>query len=396
MKTKSQSLTNSMIDESVKDGLNEIRGLRLNIASISDIHINHPNTPTELIIRNLMLYGFPNTKSTHELDIIFIGGDVTHSLMDFASNNAILFRKWVADFLWMCAKNNIMVRIIEGTPLHDWKQSNIFIEENENHSIGCDIRYFTDIHIEHIEKYGIDVLYIPDEIRPTTSMTWDRVVQLLDERGLDKVDFAIMHGAFAYQLPDVADVKDKVHDEEKYLSIVRHYIFIGHVHTHKPKGRIIPNGSFDRLAHNEEEAKGHVRLLKGNIEFVENLGAMRYFQLNVANMDVDEVISLVTKKLQGSQDKFKIKLLANKEDAGFGLVRRLSTLFSYGQFEVARLDKLSKRKEREEARTRSRINLPALTRDNLLDELLKEVKVGAPERFDECSRIAKVTINAVK
>lgn len=386
----------SATDVPLEQGLKEIRGLRLNIASISDIHLHHPNTPTELIVRNLALYAFPDIKSTHDLDIIFIGGDVTHSLMDFASNNAILFRKWVANFLWMCAKHDIMVRIIEGTPLHDWKQSHIFIEENENHSIGCDIKYITDIHIEHIDRYDIDVLYIPDEIRPTTEITWNRVVELMAEKGLAKVDFAIMHGAFSYQLPSVEDVKDKVHDEEKYLSIVRHYIFIGHVHTHKPKGRIIPNGSFDRLAHGEEEPKGHVRLLKGNIEFIPNLGAMRYFQLNVADMEVDQVIALVSEKLKGNNDKFKIKLLANKEDAAFGLLRRLSHLFPFGVFEIGRIDKINKKRERTEARTRRATALPALTRDNLLDELLKEVELAEPERLDECTRIARTVIYAVK
>lgn len=386
----------SRTDVQLEQSLKEIRGLRLNIASISDIHLHHPNTPTELIVRNLELYGFPNTKSTHDLDIIFIGGDVTHSLMDFASNNAILFRKWVANFLWMCAKHDIMVRIIEGTPLHDWKQSQIFIEENENHSIGCDIKYFTDIHIEHIERYGIDVLYIPDEIRPTTNITWNRVVELMAEKGLEKVDFAVMHGAFAYQLPAVDDVKDKVHDEEKYLSIVRHYIFIGHVHTHKPKGRIIPNGSFDRLAHGEEEPKGHVRLLKGNIEFIVNHGAMRYFQMNVADMDVDQVIAGVSEKLKGSNDKFKIKLLANKEDAAFGLLRRLSHLFPFGIFEIGRLDKINKKNARTEAKLRRTSALPALTKDNLLDELLKDVELNAPERLDDCARIARTVVNAVK
>lgn len=386
----------SVTDSKLEKGLKEIRALRLNIASISDIHLNHPNTPTELIVRNLMLYAFPDQKSTHDLDIIFIGGDVTHSLMDFASENAILFRKWVAEFLWMCAKHDIMVRIIEGTPLHDWKQSRIFVEENENHSIGCDLKYFTDIHIEHIDRYDIDVLYIPDEIRPTTSATWNRVVELMGERGLEKVDLAIMHGAFSYQLPDVAEVRDKVHDEEKYLSIVRHYIFIGHVHTHRPKGRIIPNGSFDRLAHGEEEDKGHVRLMKGNIEFVVNKGAMRYFQLNVSGMDVDQVIELISEKLKSNREKFKIKLLANKEDAAFGLVRRLSGLFSFGTFEVERLDKAAKKKERTEARSNRTASLPTLTRDNLFEELLKEVEQIAAERLDECTKIARNIINAVK
>lgn len=375
----------------------DIQGLRLNIASISDIHLNHPNTPTEMIIRNLQTYAFPDTPETHKLNIIFIGGDVTDSLMDFASGNAIAYRRWVCSFLWMCAKNNILVRIIEGTPLHDWRQSNIFIEENENNHIGCDVKYFKDIHIETIDRYGIDVLYIPDEIRPTTTATWKRVQELMDERGLTKVDYAVMHGAFSYQLPDVEALKDKVHNEEDYLSIVRHYIFIGHVHQHRPKGKIIPNGSFDRLAHGEEDLKGHVRLMKGNIEFVPNMGAMRYITLDVTDQPPEEILALVDERLSGNRDKFKVRLRANRNDAAFGILRRLSDLYPYGEFSVECKDKVKHRQERVTARKNAnKDSLPVLTRANLMAELKKEIESIDPTRAEACAKLAETIIHAVK
>lgn len=378
------------------DNLRELRGRMLNIASISDIHLHHPNTPTSMIIRNIHQYAFPKNKSTEELNIIFIGGDVTDSLMDFASEDAILYRKWVADFLWMCKEYDIMVRIIEGTPLHDWQQSSIFIEENENHSIGCDIKFIKDIHIEHIERYGIDVLYVPDEARPTTDITWARVEELMAERGIDKVDYAVMHGAFAYQLPDVAELKDKTHDEAKYEAIVRHYIFIGHVHQHYPRGKIIPNGSFDRLTHGDEGIKGHVRCMKGNIEFIPNHGAMRYITLDVTGMTSDEILALVEKRLEGSHDKCKVRMLANSEDEAFGLVRRLTNAFPFGEFDVKRLDKVKQRKERAEARSNRTQSLPVLTRENLLEELSKEIRRLSPDRADTCIRLAETMIHAAR
>lgn len=46
---------------SAENKLKEVAGLRLNIASLSDIHFNHPNTPTEFIIRNINRYVFPDT-----------------------------------------------------------------------------------------------------------------------------------------------------------------------------------------------------------------------------------------------------------------------------------------------------------------------------------------------
>ena len=44
---------------SAENKLKEVAGLRLSIASLSDIHFNHPNTPTEFIIRNINRYVFP-------------------------------------------------------------------------------------------------------------------------------------------------------------------------------------------------------------------------------------------------------------------------------------------------------------------------------------------------
>ncbi len=376
--------------------LKEVAALRLNIASLSDIHFNHPNTPTEFIIRNINRYVFPDTPETRALDIIFIGGDVTDSLMDFASNNAVAFRKWVSEFLRYCAKHDIMVRIIEGTPLHDWGQSIIFVEENENHEIGCDLKYFTDISIEHIARYNIDVLYIPDEARPTTHITWNVVQQLLLENGLEKVDFAIMHGAFGYQLPNIEEIKDKIHDEEKYCSIVRHYIFIGHVHQHRPNGKIIPNGSTDRLRHGEEDIKGHVRLNKGEITFIPNLGAMRYITLEVPGMSADEIMDLVEKRLAGNDDIFQIRLLANTGDVAFGIAKRLTSMYPHGRFDVANIDKASKKRERITMRETKVSNLPTLTKGNLLEEWCKEILNAAPDRYDQCVKLAEVIVGAIK
>ena len=376
--------------------LKEVAALRLNIASLSDIHFNHPNTPTEFIIRNINRYVFPDTPETRALDIIFIGGDVTDSLMDFASNNAVAFRKWVSEFLRYCAKHDIMVRIIEGTPLHDWGQSIIFVEENENHEIGCDLKYFTDISIEHIARYNIDVLYIPDEARPTTHITWNVVQQLLLENGLEKVDLAIMHGAFGYQLPNIEEIKDKIHDEEKYCSIVRHYIFIGHVHQHRPNGKIIPNGSTDRLRHGEEDIKGHVRLNKGEITFIPNLGAMRYITLEVPGMTADEIMDLVEKRLAGNDDIFQIRLLANTGDVAFGIAKRLTSMYPHGRFDVANIDKASKKRERITMRETKVSNLPTLTKGNLLEEWCKEILNAAPDRYDQCVKLAEVIVGAIK
>ena len=184
----------------------------------------------------------------------------------------------------------------------------------------------------------------------------------------------------------------------------RHYIFIGHVHQHRPKGKIIPNGSFDRLSHGEEDLKGHVRLMKGNIEFVPNTGAMRYITLDVTDQPPEEILAKVDERISGNLDKFKVRLRANRNDAAFGILRRLSDLYPHGEFTVECKDKVKHRQERIIAREQARKGTMAvLTRDNLFPELMRSIDevLRSGEQFDQvqydaCAKLAETIIRAVK
>ena len=64
------------------------------------------------------------------------------------------------------------------------------------------MKYVDTLSVEHIEEWGINVLYVPDKIRTTVKEVYDDTIDLLKSLALSKVDFCIMHGAFAYQLPE--------------------------------------------------------------------------------------------------------------------------------------------------------------------------------------------------
>jgi tyrosyl-tRNA synthetase len=74
------------------------------------------------------------------------------------------------------------------------------------------------------------------------------------EKCLDMVDVTITHGMYQH-LCSYAINTDHLHQEDDYLSITKHFVSNGHVHTFNVHSRIITEGSFDRLAHGEEEAK---------------------------------------------------------------------------------------------------------------------------------------------
>lgn len=264
----------------------------LNIASISDIHLGHPKTPTVEILKNLRK-AFPDNEETGKLDIIWFGGDVFDQSLSVHDPNVTEIQLWIHQFLRMCKKRDIVVRVLEGTPSHDWRQSNLFEEANVNAHIDADLKYVDTLSIEYIERFDIHVLYVPDEWTPETDDTWRQTVQLLKSHNLEKVDYAIMHGSFTYQLP--SHVKVPMHIPERYLGIVKHYIFVGHIHKHSQYERILANGSFDRLSHGEEESKGHWRVKVGGktgdeLVFVKTKGAKVYRTIDCTSLSVEEAL----------------------------------------------------------------------------------------------------------
>lgn len=293
-----------------------VRG-RLKMANVSDVHFGHPNTATVDIIKN-MTKAFPDTAETGELDIIWFSGDLFDRLLYLSDPNVYEVRFWISSFLRMCKRRDITVRVLEGTPSHDWGQPRIFSEINEMAEIGADIKYVPNLSIECIAKFDINVLYVPDEWRPENDETWQEVVALLQTHGLDQVDYAIMHGSFPHQLP--AHVNAPTHDPDRYLSIVKHFIFIGHVHKHSIFERILVPGSFDRLCHGEEGPKGHLRVTvyedgQYEIVFVENKGAKIYRTINCIGMELDVALSTIDAIVKDLPDGSYLRIEADKEEA---------------------------------------------------------------------------------
>lgn len=254
---------------------------------VSDIHLGHLNTPSANIIQRFEQLIYGNTVFK-ELDIIFIAGDTMDRLLDFTTDDIYLIEKWVARLILFCSKNNIMLRVLEGTPSHDWRQPKIFQIVNEMLENPADLIYHSALGIEYIPKFGIHVLYVPDEWNASTDKTFEEVKQHLKDNNLTQVDISIMHGQFGYQIPNAPDTVPK-HNEDNYLGITKHYIHIGHVHTYSQYSRIIAEGSFDRLAHGEENDKGfvYVSIVNGmpTYEFIVNKDAEIYKTIDIDGIE---------------------------------------------------------------------------------------------------------------
>lgn len=289
---------------------------RPNIASASDIHLGHPNTTSEQVLKSLRR-AFPDSEETGKLDVICLAGDIFDRSLQWPDPNVRKIVRWMHDFLRMCARRDIEVWIVEGTPSHDWRQSASFTAINDNAKIGCKLTYVDTLSIEHFERWGIDVLFVPDEWHAEGDEVWRQVQQLLAGKGLEKVDYAVMHGAFDYQLPVVAR-SPSMHLPDRYLSVVRYWIFIGHIHIHSVYDRILAHGSLDRLTHGEEEAKGHWRVWSGEngdeVVFVENPVAKLYVTIDCSGLSLEQALEKLDQVREFPEDS-AVRIQAVKGDA---------------------------------------------------------------------------------
>lgn len=290
----------------------------LRILSISDIHLLHRNNKTQFIINNLNKY-VCNDEMLSKVDILFIAGDLFDGPVAFNNEDIGIVNIWVAKLLHKCKRYNVCLRVLEGTPSHDMGQSKIFTNLNEilfKGTTGVDLQYVKTLSVEYIERFGINVLYVPDEWNHDNYDTYIEVKEILKNKGLEKVDFAVMHGQFEYQLADVVK-KHVKHDSALYLEMVRHLIFIGHVHKYSNMDRIYSHGSFDRLAHNEEEAKGFIYATvykdgNYNCKFIENKTARIYKTVKCTSDDTEANMLKIDKAAAKLPDESFIRIMADK------------------------------------------------------------------------------------
>lgn len=247
-------------------------------AVTSDVHLGHHNTPTTHVIASFKKHIL--TQENKNIDVLFISGDLFDRLLDFNSKDVQVIITFINYLLGHCAENNILLRVLEGTPSHDWTQSQTLVKLNEIRDVKCDLRYHKALDIEYIERIGKYVLYVPDEWTNSHDLLEKQIQEKLNEHGITKVDIAIMHGQFKYQFAG-KPYHGFYFREEYFLNLVRGFIHVGHYHNYTRLDRIVANGSLERLSHGDEQPKGYVIVQDEQYTFIENPSAYIYKTINV-------------------------------------------------------------------------------------------------------------------
>lgn len=294
---------------------------KLKIASFYDIHLGHHRTTTEHIIEGFNKI-LDDEVELSTWDIIAFPGDLFDRALMLTHQSLGDILMFFSRLLKKCEKHDITILVLEGTPGHDWKQSKVFkfvLDAIKEHQpLKVDLHYVDKLCVEYLPKFGINVLYVPDEWNTDVQDTYDEAVQAIHARGLEQVDFCLFHGAFNYQID--ANLNPKAHNEDLWCSLVKYYIFAGHVHFRSQYKNILVGGSFDRLAHGEEQDKGWVTCEikedgEHEIIFHENPHATKYITVDVRGKEPEEVLNLVKETCKELPPQSHIRLFTYDRDA---------------------------------------------------------------------------------
>lgn len=359
---------------------------KIKILPIGDIHFGHQSNKTSYILESFRLYFLENHDLLKELDYIFINGDLFEKLLMTNSNEYNMVFIWLINLVEYCQKHNIGLRLLEGTPSHDNEQGKTLYEAIVKLKPDIDFKYIKDIEIEYIEEFGINILYVPDKNDKPANERYKIIQKLMKEKNLTYVDFAMMHGNFKYQLP-IPGIY--AHDEEDYLNIVKYYICINHIHTASVYGRILAPGSFDRMAHGEEEDKGALYIVVENEEkmmftFIKNKNSRIQKTFYITDKDSEKALNKLHKELSKLPYTSFIRLITKYK---LNISKKIKELYNFYHVKEE-TDNNMKVNTSNIFHINHDIEELNITPDNIIDLLKNEIEVK-PEEFNYIENVIK-------
>ena len=354
----------------------------------SDVHLGNARNPTWRILENLRDYFCQFKQDSFEdkfgkLDLIFIGGDFFDKGLLFSSDEIVSITSFVCDLFLFCEQQRIRLRYLKGTDSHERNQFKNFVPVALRFKY-LDFRYVEDMEVEFFNDLGISCLYVPDEHAGGGEKSQNLIEEKFKELQIEKVSIAMVHSWFKYQVPEVASTSK--YDEKFFLDRVEYYISNGHIHAPSTFDRLVTQGSFDRIAHNEEHKKGafvfDISPYNQLFFFVENKNALPFITVTLKDQKNDKHIDkelASIEKLASSLPEYSWIRLRGKES--HPLLSSLTVLNS--KYPHVRFEKITI--EEEERVNQQLVNqkdfedinyeAPRLDRDNIVSVLVEEIKV---------------------
>ena len=352
----------------------------MKILTISDLHLLVKALPLSHMLASLDRVLTRTRLST--LDAIFITGDVFDHLntaLDIinASGDELDLMCWIESFLKLAKETKTAIRIVKGTPLHDWDQSKLFVRINEIAKIGADLKYIDDVHVEYDTSLKLWIGYVPDAIRPTTEQVYTELVEKMATLGCAKLHYILAHGFCDFQNTHGAPA----YDTSKFSDLVEYAMFCGHDHTAKQSQKVWVPGSFERWVYNDETPKGGLCSTVVNgvhyVTFVENTNAAWVYTKDLTDIPDD----LLTERVEAE--------IVNHRPEREGYLGKLRLRVNHATLLKPSLERIAKRckfkldieyindTEYTELVTATKFddNVVPLTKENIRSQLLEDVDV---------------------
>jgi DNA repair exonuclease SbcCD nuclease subunit len=302
--------------------------------SVSDIHLGHSRVCTYATIAGLKKV--ITKELLNKTDLLIIAGDVFDEGLILPDDRVYAIIKYASELVRLAVITDTIVRVLEGTPIHDRGQSILFKLINDARDNRCNLKYISTLEIEYIPELDSTILYVPDEYRPTCKQTELEVRTLLASKNLKTVNIAAMHGWFNYQVPK--GLKVDCHDEKYYLSIVTGQIYIGHEHEFSTYDRITAQGSFNCLAHGQRTSKGLVYFDGNKITRIINKDAAIFKTLSIQKLTLQDSFTKIKNILATfPMDRKSFLKMLYSEDAQLEIIKGFKQSFAHVQFTTEKL-----------------------------------------------------------
>lgn len=286
----------------------------LKFISISDIHLGHYKVPAMFSLENLRKYLYPHLNS--ELDILFIAGDVTETLLTLNAEGAFALMTFIEELQELSNECGFLIRVLKGTSEHEYDQLKYFKVAKKGSQ---NTRVIEQMTVEHIDKYNLDVLYIPDDLPYQNAQS--EALRKIKEQGLKMVDICVLHGFCKHEIPPNVPIQPfNLFDAETLMKWTRGPILKGHVHKKSIYKRVISNGSFERNCHGDEGKKGFFLIeMKEDrtfsYKFIENMNTMIFKDVLLGEEDIVREFDRKMKEilLTPSEQKVYIRLVCSRK-----------------------------------------------------------------------------------
>ena len=175
--------------------------MKTSILAISDVHIGCPRLNPKLLHDKFKKFLYPQV--TSDISILFICGDFFDTLLNLNAYAAFVAMDIIKELKHLCRSVGCDLRVLRGTFTHDRDQPKHFVngEDPEDTSV----KLYDKFSIEHHSKTGLNILYIPDNIK--FNDVYESIHELLESHNLEKVDILVHHGYFKHLLPEALLVK---------------------------------------------------------------------------------------------------------------------------------------------------------------------------------------------